>query len=326
MLLFVNTPVSTGFLVQLRNAGEMWNKGIEVKLDVNPIREDWLSWIIGLNYASYKNQVTKLEGFENSYVTIGGAFQGHWNIAKEGRPLGTWQGTGYERDANGNIVYSDPAAGRPDNISGLAIKGAPRMNVNEFVELGKADPDWTGAVRNDFAVLNGDLSVSVLFDIAQGLKVWNGTRGAMYNFGTHGDTEDRYQPWFNEKGEPVTYVGTAPVTIGTRTYQPGDQLMREVYYRIHGNGFAYSITEVGVEDGSYIKLRDISISYRLRNVPFFNLESIIFTFSGRNLKTWTDYRGYDPEINTFQNAEGRGFDYFTLPQIRSFQFGISINY
>ena len=75
-----------------------------------------------------------------------------------------------------------------------------------------------------------------------------------------------------------------------------------------------------------MKQRDISISYRFRIIPELDIESIVLTASGRNLKTWSDYRGYDPEINTFQSAEGRGFDYFTLPQIRSFRFDISINY
>ncbi len=329
MLLNVTVPTSTGYSNQLRNAGEMWNKGFEVKLDINPIRMDAFAWIIGFNYAKITNEVTKLEGFESSYVTIGGAFQGHYNIAKEGRPLGTWLGTGYERDASGNMVYSDPSdPTRRDNFLGRPIKGAPRLN-STFVELGKADPDWTGSIRNDFTFLNGDLNVSVMFDIAQGFKVWNGTRGAMYNFGTHGDTEDREAPWFNEKGDPVIYEGTTASNLGLtggRTYQPGEQLRREVYYRVYGNGFAYQITEVGVEDGSYVKLRDVSVSYRIRKVPFFNIESIVLTASGRNLKTWTDYSGYDPELNTFQNAEGRGFDYFTHPQIRSMQFGIAINY
>lgn len=329
LLLYVTVPTSTGYSTQYRNAGEMWNKGYEVKLDINPIRMDDFSWIISLNYARNKNEVTKLEGFKDSYVTIGGAFQGHYNIAKEGRPLGTWLGTGYQRDANGNIVYSDPAdPNRQDNFLGRPIKGAPRLSPT-FVELGKADPDWTGSVRNDFTFLNGDLTVSVLFDIAQGFKVWNGTRGAMYNFGTHGDTEDRNELWFNERGEPVIYMGTTPSNLGLaggRTYQPGEQLRREVYYRVYGNGFAYQITEAGIEDGDFVKLRDVSISYRIRKVPFFNIESIVLTASGRNLKTWTDYRGYDPEVNTFQSAEGRGFDYFTLPQIRSFRFDVTINY
>jgi len=329
LLLFVNVPTSTGYNSQFRNAGEMWNKGFEVKLDFNPIRMDDFSWILGLNYAQNKNEVTKLEGFSNSYVTLQGAFVGNYNIAKEGKPLGTWLGSGYLRDANNNIVYSDPNdATRYDNVTSRYIKNAPLFS-SVPVELGKTDPDWTGAIRNDFTFFNGDLTASVLVQAAFGFKVWNGTRGAMYNFGTHKDTEDRKDPWFNQNGDPVIWVGNGPTDTlrlysGALKFAPGQQLTKEVYYRTYGNGF--NINEPHVVDGSYVKLRDVTVAYRWRKVPFFNIESIVFTFSARNLKTWTDYDGYDPEVNTFAQAEGRGMDYFTLPQIRSFRFDIGINY
>ncbi|MDP2885192.1 MAG: SusC/RagA family TonB-linked outer membrane protein [Ignavibacteria bacterium] len=326
LLLFVDVPRSTGFNSQYRNAGEMWNQGFEVKLDVNPIRWDDFSWVASINYARNRNEVTKLEGFANSYITLTGAFAGTYNIAKEGRRLGTWLGSGYEKDANGKIVYSDPNdPARRDNMLNVGIKNAPRYNG--AVELGNADPDWTGSIRNDFTFLNGDLTLSVMFDAVQGQKVWNGTKGAMFNFGTHKATEDREDLWFNAEGQPVLYQGTTATNFalaGGRTYQPGEQLRREVYYRVYGNGF--NVNEPFIEDGSFVKLRDVTIAYRWRNVSFLNVESIVFTASGRNLKTWTDYTGYDPEVNTFQQAEGRGFDYFTLPQVRSFRFDISINY
>jgi hypothetical protein len=193
-----------------------------------------------------------------------------------------------------------------------------------LVEFGNADPDWTGSIRNEFSFLDGDLTASVLIDISQGQKVWNGTKGALYNFGTSGDTKDRDALWFNAAGQPVINAGTTDISgYDGNTYAPGEQLKRSMYYRYYGNGFW--INEPFIEDGSYVKLREVSVSYRWRN-PIFGFESILFTFAGRNLKTWTDYTGYDPEVNTFSNAEGRGMDYFTLPQIRSFKFDISINY
>jgi len=327
MLLFVNVPTSTGYSSQIRNAGEMYNKGIEIKVDFNPIRSDDFSWIASVNYAKNTNEVTKLEGFSGSYVTLTGAFVGIYNIAKEGKPLGTWLGGGFLRDGSGGIVYSDTTTtlGRKDNVLNRPIKNAPLWSSTP-VELGKADPDWTGGLRNDFSFLSGDLTLSVLLQIAQGFKVWNGTAGAMYNFGTHMDTQDRNDYWFNEQGQPVLYQGPTAYTpyAGGRTYQPGDTLRREVWYRTYGNGF--NINEPHMKDGSYVKLRDITVSYRWRKVPFFNIESIVFTFSGRNLKTWSDYNGYDPEVNTFQQAEGRGFDYFTLPQVRSYKLEIAVNY
>ncbi|MBN1396543.1 MAG: SusC/RagA family TonB-linked outer membrane protein [Bacteroidetes bacterium] len=324
LLLYVSTPASTGFTTQYANAGAMWNKGYEFKVEVNPIRGEDFSWTLIANYAKNTNEVTELRGFENSYVTIPGAFAGLYNVAKIGKPLGTWLGGGYQRDASGNIMYSDPnIAGREDNFLGEAIQGAP-LYSNDLVEFGNADPDWTGSVRNEFAFLNGDLTASVLIDIAQGQKVWNGTKGALYNFGTAGDTRDRDELWFNDAGQPVINAGTTDISgYDDYTYAPGDQLRKSMLYRYYANGFW--INEPFIEDGSYVKLREVSVSYRWRN-PIIGLESVVFTFAGRNLKTWTDYTGYDPEINTFANAEGRGQDYFTLPQIRSFKFDISINY
>jgi len=324
LLLYVNTPASTGFTTQYANGGAMWNKGFELKVEVNPIRSEDFSWTLIANYAQNENEVTELRGFEDSYVTIPGAFAGLYNVAKIGKPLGTWLGAGYQHDASGNIIYSDPAvAGREDNFLGEAIKGAP-LYSDELVEFGNADPDWTGSIRNDFAFLNGDLTASVLVDITQGQKVWNGTKGALYNFGTSADTKDRDDLWFNDAGQPVTNAGTTDISgWDGRTYAPGEQLRKSMLYRYYANGFYFN--EPFIEDGSFVKLREVSVSYRWRN-PIFGLESILFTFAGRNLKTWTDYTGYDPEVNTFANSEGRGVDYFTLPQIRSFKFDISINY
>lgn len=321
LLLFVTTPSSTGYTSQLRNAGKMRNKGFEVKLDVNPIRWDDFQWIVSVNYARNDNKVKKLEGFTpDAYVTLQGAFAGIFNVAKEGRPLGVWYGLGWERDAQGNIVYSSATVA--DNVLTGAIINAPRWNAT-IKEIGNSNPKWTGSLRSDFTIMR-DWSVSVLFDAVWGFDVWNGTRGAMYNFGTHGDTKDRDDLWFNQSGQPVIWNGTANRTIGTRIYVPGEQLRREVYYRYYANGF--NINEPHIEDGSFIKLRDVSLTYRWRGVPMFDIESIVFTFSGRNLITWSDYSGYDPEVNTFQTAEGRGYDYFTLPQVRSYRFGIAINY
>ena len=321
LLLFVTTPASTGYTTQLRNAGAMRNKGYELKLDVNPIRMDDFQWVLSANYAQNRNKVRILDGFTpDAYITLTGAFAGIFNVAKEGKPLGMWYGLGWDRDAQGNIVYSSATVA--DNVIGAGVINAPRWGSG-IKEIGNSNPGWTGSLRSDFTFMQ-DWTLSVLFDAVWDFDVWNGTRGAMYNFGTHKDTEDRDDLWFNDLGQPVIWNGTANRVIGTRTYAPGEQLRREVYYRYYANGF--NINEPHIEDGSFIKLRDVSLTYRWRNIPMFDIESIVFTFSGRNLITWSDYSGYDPEVNTFQTAEGRGYDYFTLPQVRTYRFGITINY
>ncbi len=238
LLLFVSVPASTGFLTQYENGGAMWNKGFEVKVEVNPIRGSDFNWTLIANYARNRNEVTKLKGFENSYVTIPGAFSGLYNVAKIGKPLGTWLGGGYQRDASGNIMYSDPAIAGRRIISWEKLLKMPRyiatiwLNSEMQILIG---PDQ---LRNEFSFLDGDLTASVLIDISQGQKVWNGTKGALYNFGTSGDTKDRDALWFNAAGQPVINAGTTDISgYDGNTYAPGEQLKRSMYYRYYGNGF-----------------------------------------------------------------------------------------
>jgi hypothetical protein len=95
-------------------------------------------------------------------------------------------------------------------------------------------------------------------------------------------------------------------------------------YWTYYNGFG--INEPHIEDGSFIKLREVRLDYRWSGLESWNISQITFSFAARNLLTFTNYSGYDPEVNTFSLAEGRGVDYFTLPQVMSFRFGISVNY
>ncbi len=73
-------------------------------------------------------------------------------------------------------------------------------------------------------------------------------------------------------------------------------------------------------------MREVRLDYRWKGLAEWNISQVVFSVSARNLLTFTKYTGYDPEVNTFSLAEGRGVDYFTLPQVTSVRFGISINY
>ena len=102
-----------------------------------------------------------------------------------------------------------------------------------------------------------------------------------------------------------------------------DATKQEKYWT-YENGFL--INEPHIEDGSFIKLRELSLSYNWHGLEEWNISAIRFTLTARNLLTITNYSGFDPEVNTFGVSEGRGLDYFTLPQTTSYRFGISIIY
>ena len=94
-----------------------------------------------------------------------------------------------------------------------------------------------------------------------------------------------------------------------------------------GSGFTGPASQF-IEDASFVKLRDISVSYIVDDLDFLGrigLSEAVITVSGRNLQTWTDYTGIDPESNLNGQTLGRGLEYFNNPQTRSFVFGLTLN-
>ncbi|MDT3741421.1 MAG: SusC/RagA family TonB-linked outer membrane protein [Candidatus Kapabacteria bacterium] len=339
MILLVPVPTSTGFDRKLSNAAEMWNEGLEIGLRATPFSSEYFSWNTIINYSTFDNMVTKLNvsplNTPGEYITLGGGFVGIQNIAMKGERLGTFFGYGWLRDINGKIVYSGDRIAVDENGAwirddkgrvtkdangellgddyGNEFVGSPIQDPDQHI-IGNSNPDFQISWRNDFTFYR-DFTISMLWDAVMGFDVWNGTRGALYNFGTHKDTERRNEPWFNEDGNPVMDMSDPNTPV---------QATREQWYRAYANGFY--INEPHIQDGSYIKLRELTLEYRWRGLEEWKLNAIAFNFSARNLLVITEYDGYDPEVNTFSAAEGRGFDYFTLPQVRSYRFGISIIY
>jgi hypothetical protein len=335
----------------LKNAGAMWNEGYELSLRAMPINTEMFSWSSVFNWSRNYNLVTKLdvspEPTGDEFISLTGGFVSIVNVAVVGQPLGVFRTSGWLRvketdidgdPANGEISdaekaaypnyqvgdirrsYWDPAKGQiigNDYVAwGINYAGTPRQDPALQI-LGDPNPDFQWSWRNDFTFFQ-DLTISMLWDAVIGFDVWNGTQGALYNFGTHGDTEDREEIWtFEQGGEEQTvmdYSDPENPTPANKTEKYG------TYY----NGFL--INEPHLEDGSFVKLREIVVEYRWHGLENWDINTITFSFAARNLLTITEYSGYDPEVNTFSLAEGRGLDYFTLPQAMSFRFGISINY
>jgi TonB-linked SusC/RagA family outer membrane protein len=314
MILSIDVASSTGYDKQLLNGAAMWNKGFEFIMNANLIKTPDFSWTTSFNYSQNKNEVTDLLGVESQ--SLNGGFTGIQNMAVKGKPLGIFMGYGWLRDEAGNIQYSTWDAAKKEVMGddwGMNLVGAPRQ-ASDMVTIGDPNPDFQFGWRNEFTVMK-DLTFSFLFEGVYGFDVWNGTKGALMNFGTAKVTEDRNETWVNDAGQTVMDYSDAANPVAATKLN---------YYRYYANGFY--INEPWVEDGSFIKLREITVEYRWDGLKPWNISNVTFTASARNLLTITKYTGYDPEVNTFSLAEGRGFDYFTLPQVKSFRFGISVNY
>lgn len=345
---------STGYTNVLKNAASMWNKGYEIGLTANILNTANLSWVSAINYSAQDNEVTSLAA---DFYSLTGAFVGNTNTAIVGQRLGVFRAVGwlrynkaeYDKLADGGFTeeemgskwyvsptemsaynykdgdirysYWDPESSSViGDDGGMDYVGAPRQDA-DLVIAGDPNPDFMISWRNDFTFLE-DFTFSFLFDAVYGFDVWNGTRGALFNFGTAGATEDRADPWNDENGTVEGSSSGHTVYIGN----PADGVIanKQEKYWTYYNGFG--INEPHIEDGSFIKLREVRLDYRWDGLAEWNISQVVFSVSARNLWTITNYSGYDPEVNTFSLAEGRGMDYFTLPQVTSVRFGISINY
>jgi hypothetical protein len=174
-------------------------------------------------------------------------------------------------------------------------------------------PDWTGSLRTRLN-LGRSWEFAALVDSRQGQEIWNGTRGALYQFGTHKDTEIRdTQQTFGQGG----FHNGAVAGPGAGQ----SVLIDQSWFQGLGSGFG-PVASQFIEDGSFVKLREVSIAYNL-TAPWVrswtSMANLEIRLAGRNLFTWTDYSGIDPETN-LGGAEVnlQGIDYFNNPSTRTF--------
>ena len=305
---------SSGFSQQARNAATISNKGFEAQLNYRPITSSSMIWEIGATYGRNNNKVLDLQGAE--FVDMPGAFAGAPGAAVVGSRVGVLRGNDFARCGRGLTVDGVDI----DAACGSAQAGAMYIDETGFPILDPTirvimdpHPDWMGSLRTRLN-LGGKWEFTALLDTRQGQEIWNGTRGALYQFGTHKDTEIRDtervfgQGGFHE-GAVAGPGANTPVMIDQGWFQG------------LGSGFG-PVASQFIEDGSFSKLREVTVAYNftgewLANV--LNMRNLEVRLAGRNLFTWTNYSGIDPETN-LGGAEVnlQGVDYFNNPSTRTF--------
>ncbi|RMD97121.1 MAG: SusC/RagA family TonB-linked outer membrane protein [Calditrichaeota bacterium] len=356
VLFDLNMVPSTGAFSQTRNAATIENKGWEVTLNLLPIRKRNLSWNLDLTYTRNKNMVLDMSGAK--WVQVG-----RWAYAGPGHELGemrllTWirfgrkdlnNGHGEKVDIDGDgminvpdspnydpnkpIEYIDEYyAGqwKPGDVY-IPADGYPRMSEHPMWSGLSSNPKWMGSIRSEVTLFN-KITITAFLDAVQGHYIMNHAAGALYSYGTHAGTADRGQvksiPLKGKFGSgPFGRKDVKGIGPGAENGVPKPVELTESWYRSAGAGFqgdGFQFTE----DASYVKLREISISYRWRSMFLrrFGLSEVMFRLSGRNLKTWTDYTGFDPETNRRQATSERDSDYFNQPQTKSYVLSVYVNY
>ena len=311
VLLSIAIPPSLGFENVYGNGATIENKGFEAELRYNFLKkEDWNA-SISANFSTNKNVVSKLEGGGVINFTSGSSII---SVAKEGEPLGILMTQGALRDASGDMI--------------LDANGFPQVDTSGDLIVGDPNPDWRGGIQFDLSYKN--ISLSALFDTSQGNDMAQRTRFITSYFGTHadvGNTITLTEDLVNHDGDLIPSGTTVRGNVGD--FGGGNVLLDENYYRtLYGFGDG-KLNEFAVEDASWTRFRELSLSYTLNSESFkkaTGFQSIEFTASGRNLVIWTDVVGIDPDINQFGVGRGKGLDYFSNPGARTYAFGIKFNY
>ncbi len=217
---------------------------------------------------------------------------GYLNYVIEGQPIGVFYGRGYERDESGEIKI--------DSVNtGLGIR-SPNYKI-----LGDPNPDFTSAFSNTFT-FGQNVEFSVLFDGRFGNDVANFTRRITEFFGSDAIIAEEIRRAQERKTNPD---------------------LLPLQYSL--NGSRIGNYEEYVEDGSFVKLREIALQYSLPGewVEGLGMESASLRLAGRNLYTWTNYSGLDPEVNLFAgNTVARGVDFAVTPIPRSFILGATFTF
>jgi TonB-linked SusC/RagA family outer membrane protein len=333
----LNFPLapSTGFQIQSQNAGKIRNRGIEVSLNIRPVTSKAFAWDLGFQFARNRNIVLGLGDVPaDQFVELPGAFLVSSGL-QVGQPFGVLRGAGLIKcglTPSGTLPDLDAVCtGAQTGALYIGADGFPVLDPNLRI-VGDPNPNWTGSGRT--SVRFKKLTLSALVDVRNGGAVWNGTKAALYSYGTHLDTQVRADCSgeltggdcvgnLKTFGKDFWFIG--PV-VG-----PGAGLavpIGENWFRQGPANVFIGNDEDFVEDGGFVRLREVAVQFTV-DQPWvrrsLGLSSIDLRLAGRNLLTHTDYTGLDPETNLGQAEQvRRGVDYFNSPQSRSVNFSVTL--
>ncbi len=296
LLLLVNVPGTSGFASQMRNIGKLNNKGIEVVLNTENINTKDFRWTSNFNFSANRNKITDLDGQE-----LG---TGNYNRAREGYAIGVF-------------VAREFAGADPNNGDALYYKNTlksdgsrDRTTTNDYNEaeevvIGNPNPDFIYGFRNVFTF--SGIEVDVLLQGVYGNDIYDGGGQYYSSAGSNGydnQTLDQLNAW----------------------KQPGDKTMVPEARLFYANGTDPSSRYI--LDGSYMRVKSLSVAYTIPTAitTRWGLDRLRIYAKAQNLFTFTDYKGWDPEVNADYQAGNinQGVDFYSAPQIKSIVFGVNI--
>lgn len=325
----IKLPVSSasGYSYAYINAGEINNNGWELGVDLYPVKtKDWL-WNVRVNVAQNNNKIVKLH--ENAQVQeiASASWISSTIIATEGGSYGDILGYDFKRNDDGEIVLDE--------------NGLPQRS-DEQVVLGNGQYKYTGGITSTLNYKG--FSMKMLFDFKIGAEILSMTNMKLYQYGAHSGTIEGREGWAQSEADRVAQGVEESAWIATGGYLADGVLVDKTdedgnvtymdnniyvdpkdYWSYVANN---QILSPFVYDASYIKLREVSVSYTFSKEMLEKLkyvQSLTLSLTARNLYVLSEVPNIDPE-STYSVSNGQGYEYGSLPQRSSYGFNVNLKF
>lgn len=294
LLLDAPLPSSSGFDRAIRNIGEIENKGVEFSINTINIDNDNFKWNSGFNISFNRNKIIKLVDGDITGGSIAGG-RGDASLVREGEPLGILFGFNYGGvdPQTGNAFYIDRNG--ESTFSPLA---------EDRTIIGDANPDFIYSLTNNLSYKGFGLLIYL-----------QGTQGNDLLNATRIETEGLIDP----KNQSLAVLN--------RWRQVGD--ITNIPRASFGNSDNSRVSTRFIEDASYLRVKAVTLSYSFPSTLLKKLKisGLKLYATGENLLTFTNYSGFDPEVNAFGGSNTvRGIDFGTYPQARTTIFGLNVTF
>jgi len=311
----INDESNQSALNYYLNTGEIETKGIELTLNTRNIVTENFTWDSTIIFSKYNNELTSFQGAGKSL--LGKVQFDLYNVTRttEGQPVGQFYG--YVTDGlfkNAAELAAGPIQETGTGIGDIRFKdlnGDGKIDAKDQKAIGSAIPDFTYSFTNNFKYKN--LSLSVVLTGSQGNEIYNFTR----------HYTDGIYPGFGDRFANVS-------TRAINAFEPGvNENTNEPRITLNdpnGNG---RISNRFVEDGSYLRIQNVSLSYDLPSQIFKNsiISKMRLYVNVQNLYTWTKYSGFDPALgNLDQNITLSGIDLGRYPVPRTTSMGLNLEF
>jgi outer membrane receptor protein involved in Fe transport len=292
---------STGYTVSAVNAGSLYNKGIEVTLGADVVKNSNLNWKLEAIYSLYRNKVYDMPSYAKTISLSGYTNLG--NFAIDGQPINIIQGIARTRDSQGNFLVN-PSTGIWDKNNQIS----PIANPNPNYKL-------TGISTLSYK----NFTFRMQWNYIQGGQIFSTTANILLTRGLTKDTDfDRTLPII------LTGVNDKDGTPNSTTVSASD-----AYF----TGLLNNTDDTKIYDASVIRFKEVSLSYTLPQSILAKskvIKGVSLSFVGSNL--WykglgmPKYTHVDPEQNSLGVGNGRGFEYMTSPSAKSYGFNLNLTF